>query len=207
MTSIRGVKKPKAKLAFAAQPFCFAEYVLAEKGGRYTVTNAYLYDGFFSLRTDIVRYYAACALLEACDRLLVEEEGGEDLFIAAVEALKSLSLTETDPAEVLLTFCLVALRETGYMIDLDGCGICGGKVSDNAYFDFSEGYFTCPSCAVGVRASNSTYQLLRKCAGLTYAEGDTNGGAKRALRLVKTYLAEKTEEDYPCFGEFIRLYE
>jgi DNA repair protein RecO (recombination protein O) len=30
---IRGVKKPTAKLSFAAQPFCFAEYVLAEKGG------------------------------------------------------------------------------------------------------------------------------------------------------------------------------
>ena len=28
---IRGVKKPKAKLAFSAQPFCFAEYILAEK--------------------------------------------------------------------------------------------------------------------------------------------------------------------------------
>ena len=32
----KGVKKQKAKLSFAAQPFCFAEYVLAEKGGRYT---------------------------------------------------------------------------------------------------------------------------------------------------------------------------
>ena len=39
---IRGVRKPKAKLNFASQPFCFAEYVLAEKGGRYTVTSAYL---------------------------------------------------------------------------------------------------------------------------------------------------------------------
>ena len=27
---IRGVKKPKARLAFAAQPFAFCEYVLAE---------------------------------------------------------------------------------------------------------------------------------------------------------------------------------
>jgi DNA repair protein RecO (recombination protein O) len=204
---MRGVKKPNAKLSFAAQPFCFAEYVLAEKGGRYTVTNAYLYDGFYALRTDIVRYYAACSLLEVCDRLLVEEQGNEDLFIAAVEALKSLALTDTDAAEVLSTFCLVALRETGYMLDLDGCGICGGDVKGNVYFDFDEGYFTCPSCAVGVRASGSTYQFLRKCAGLNYADGNTDEGAKRALRLLRTYLAKKTEEEYPCFGEFIRLYE
>ena len=35
---IRGVKKAKAKLNFAAQPFAFCEYILAERGGRYTVT-------------------------------------------------------------------------------------------------------------------------------------------------------------------------
>ena len=98
---IRGVRKPKAKLAFAAQPFCFAEYVLAEKGGRYTVTAAYLYDGFFALRTDIVRYYAACAVLEICDALLVEEGESRALFIAAAEALKGLSLTDGDACGVL----------------------------------------------------------------------------------------------------------
>ena len=71
---IRGVKKPTAKLAFAAQPFCFAEYVLAERGGRYTVTSAYLHESFFSLRTDIVRFYAACAAAEVCRAILPENE-------------------------------------------------------------------------------------------------------------------------------------
>ena len=36
---IKGVKKSGAKLAFSAQPFAFCEYVLAQKGGRYTVTS------------------------------------------------------------------------------------------------------------------------------------------------------------------------
>lgn len=204
---IRGVRKPKAKLAFAAQPFCFAEYVLAEKGGRYTVTAAYLYDGFFALRTDIVRYYAACAVLEICDALLVEEGESRALFIAAAEALKGLSLTDGDAAELLVGFCVAALHEAGYMLDLDGCGVCGGEVKGKVYFDFDAGYFTCTACASGVRASGATYETLRKCAGLAYDEEKTAGGLKRALRLIRTYLAEKTEEEYPCFGEFIRLYE
>lgn len=29
--AIKGVKKPSAKLKFAAQPFCFAEYILADR--------------------------------------------------------------------------------------------------------------------------------------------------------------------------------
>ena len=83
--------------------------MLAEKNGRYTVTSAYLYDGFYGLRTDIVRYYAACAVLEICDALLMEEESAEGMFIACVETLKLLSMTDDDCAEILLTFSLRAL--------------------------------------------------------------------------------------------------
>ena len=147
IAGIRGVRKPKAKLNFAAQPFCFAEYVLTEKAGRYTVTSAYLHDGFFALRTDIVRYYAACAALEICNALMMEEEESEGTFIAIAECLKSLSLTDTDPAECLLTFALQTLRESGYPIDLDGCGICGADVGETPYFEFEFGFFTCKDCA------------------------------------------------------------
>jgi DNA repair protein RecO (recombination protein O) len=207
LAGIRGVRKPKSKLNFAAQPFCFAEYVLAEKGGRYTVTSAYMYDGFFALRTDITRYYAACAALEICNALLMEEERCDGTFIACVECLKNLSLTDDDPAESLLTFALQAVRESGYPIDLDGCGLCGSDVTDTPYFDFEFGFFTCKACSQGERASRSTYEVLRKCEGLDYQEDKTEGGRKRALRLIKAYLTQKTEEEYPCFGEFLRLYE
>ena len=207
VTGIRGVRKPKSKLAFSAQPFAFCEYILAEKGGRYTVTGAYLYDGFYGLRTDIVRYYSACTVLEICDSLLMEEERADGTFIACVEALKALAMTDEDPAECLLTFALRALAESGYPVDLDGCGICGNDLEDTPYFDFELGAFTCPSCMQGVRASRSTYEVLRKCDGLEYEENKCEDGRKRALRLLKAYLSQKTEEDYPCFGEFLRLYE
>lgn len=205
--TIRGVRKPKAKLNFAAQPFCFSEYVLAEKLNRYTVVNAYLYDGFFPLRTNIERYYAACALTETCDSLLVEDGENRAFFIAAAEGLKELAHGDGNVAESLLAFGIAALRESGYMLDLDGCGVCGGEIKNGAYFDFEAGCFTCAGCERGVRASESTYHVLRAAAGLTFEEGKTSGGRKRALRLIKTYLTEKTERDYPCFGEFIRLYE
>ena len=115
---IKGVKKPTAKLAFSAQPFCFAEYILAEKNGRYTVTNAYLHESFFALRYDIVRFYAACALAEICLTILYENEDYEGLFVALIEGLKALALSEDDPAEAVVTFALVALRESGYPLDL-----------------------------------------------------------------------------------------
>ena len=205
---IRGVKKPKAKLAFSAQPFCFAEYILAEKGGRYTVTNAYLHESFFALRCDITRFYTACAMAETCLAILYENESYEGLFVALIEGLKALALDDEDPAEAFLTFALVALRESGYPLDLSFFEECGGDIGERLWFDFADGKFTTfDRCTQGERASVSTYHTLRKCAGLTYQEEALPGGRKRALRLVKAYLLEKTESKLENIGEFIRLYE
>ncbi|MBP3423190.1 MAG: DNA repair protein RecO [Clostridia bacterium] len=204
----KGVKKPTAKLSFAAQPFCFAEYILAEKGGRYTVTGAYLHESFFSLRYDIVRFYAACALAEVCLTILYEDESHEGLFIALIEGLKALSLAEEDAAEAVIAFMLVALRESGYPLDLSYAEECDGDIGDKIWFDFSDGKFSSfERCVQGERASISTYHTLRKCAGLTYDEDALAGGRKRALRLLRAFLCEKTEERYENLSELIRLYE
>lgn len=204
----KGVKKSKAKLNFAVQPFCFAEYVLAEKGGRYTLTGAYLHESFFSLRYDIVRFYAACALAEICLTILYENEEYEGLFIGLIESLKALALSEDDPVEAVASFALIALRESGYPIDLGYLEECEGDIGDKLWFDFADGKFTnFERCTQGERASLSTYHLLRKCAGLTYAEDVAQKGRKRALRLLKAYLCEKTEAKLENLGELIRLIE
>ena len=204
----RGVKKPKAKLSFAAQPFCFAEYVLASKGGRYTLTGAYLYESFFSLRCDVVRFYAACAMAELCLAILYGSESYESMFVGLIEGLKSLALLEEDPAEAVSAFALIALRESGYPIDLGFFEECDGEIGERIWFDFADGKFTSfERCTQGERASLSTYHVLRKCAGLTYDESALSGGRKRALRLLKAYLSEKVEGGLGNLGELIRLYE
>lgn len=208
LVGARGVKKPKAKLSFAAQPFCFAEYILAEKGGRYTLTGAYQYESFFSLRLDIVRFYAACAASEICLAILQENEHHQGLFIGFVECLKSLSLAEDDVAEGVITFALIALRECGYPIDLGYLEECGGDIGGRIWFDFADGRFSTEErCERGERASHSTYYTLRKCAGLSYQEEELSGGKKRALRLLRAYLSDKTEGKFDNLGELLRLYD
>jgi DNA repair protein RecO (recombination protein O) len=205
---IKGVKKPKAKLSFAAQPFCFCEYILAEKGGRYTVTGAYLHESFFDLRTDIYKFYTACAAAELCQILVRENDEEECIFIAFIECLKGLCLANEDEVECFLSFALVALQESGFTVDLGYLEECDGDVGDKLWFDFSDGRFTSfDRCVQGERASLSTYHVLRKCAGLDYDEAVIKDGKKRALRLLKAFLSEKTEERFENLGELIRLYE
>ena len=79
---------------------------------------------------------------------------------------------------------------------------------ERLWFDFADGRFTIfEDCIRGERASVSTYHVLRQCAGLTYDGSATQGGKKRALRLLKAYLADKLETGFDNLGELIRLYD
>lgn len=201
---IKGVKRNGAKLKFAAEMFCFAEYVYSAGRERNTVISASLYDGFYPLRENIVKYYAACAVAEACNRIALSSDGGEMFFIA-VEAIKGVCYG--DEKEALISFLLRALGYSGFSPDLSRCGNCGGPISGRAYFDFNTGRFSCSSCAVGVAARVGTYDYIKKAAGLSCSpEAIAEDSHLRALRLLKVYMTEKFECEFPCLGECIKLF-
>ena len=188
----KGVRKAKARLNFAAQPFCFGEYVLAQKGERYTVISAFATDAFYGLRMDVGKLYAAASLAGLCDAVLPEGLVNEELFLLAVTALGEMC--EKEETEALISFFLRLLTLSGYMIDLSAC----------ADFDFSGGCFTCEDCARGSRVRESTFQLLRKCAGMEYDPAYILPEAgKRALRLLYLYFTRKTETQVKALSQYI----
>ena len=200
----KGVKKAGAKLKFAAQPFCFAEYVLAKKGERRTIISATNTDGFYALREDIEKFYAACAVCEVCDALLFEGIVNEQLFLSAVNALKEMC--EGNAVEALIRFTLGALDFSGYMLSLSACAHCGAALRGRVYFDIAGGCFTCSDCAEGEGTGENTYNLLRKCSDLSCcAEKIDREAYVRALKLLKVYFRDKTESDLKTFAELIRL--
>lgn len=202
---IKGVKKSGAKLKFAAEPFCFAEYVYSCGRDRNTVISASLYDGFYSLREDIKKYYCACAVAEVCGRVALAADGGE-LFFHTVSAIKGICYA--DEEEALVAFLIRALAYSGFSLDLSCCGVCGGEIKEKAYFDFNTGRFSCPSCAVGAAAKAGTYEYLKKAAGLNFSPAPIGEDSPlRSLRLLSVYLAQKTESDYPCLSECIKLFK
>lgn len=198
---VKGVKKAGAKLRFAAQPFCFAEYVLAGRGERNTVVSASLHDGFYSLREDVSKYYAAACVCEACDRLSYEAAESGYFLLAAVDALRRIG--EDDPAFALVVFLCKALELAGYPVRAENCALCGKPLSGRMRFDFSSGAFCCEDCGVGAAASESTYLTLRAALGLNGALSED--GARRTLRLLRAYLNAQADTDLPAVGEFLTL--
>lgn len=196
----KGVRKANAKLRFAAQPFCFAQYVLAERGERYTVVGAELYDGFFSLASSLESYYAAAALLEVCDKLVYENMESGRLLVAAVGALKEFG---GEPRYPLVKFLVRALGVAGYPVSAGDCPVCGRRPAHRMRFDMNGGAFFCEGCGEGVPASESTYSVLRaEAEGGELRDPD---GAKRALRLLGAYFTHHTEVSLPALEAYLSL--
>lgn len=204
--AIRGVKKAGAKLKFAAQPFCFAEYILAKRGDKYTVTQVSEAESFYELRTDINKFYCACAVCEAACALTYEGDDCSALFYLSIDALTRMC--GGDESLALIKFMLSALGESGYTVGLEHCTECGSPLvsADKMRFDMNAGAFTCWDCGDGIGASGVTYNVLRMAAGKPYDERYiTADGKKRALRLLKEYFTYKTDAKLLSLSEYIRL--
>ncbi len=203
---IKGVKKSGAKLKFAAQPFCFAEYVLARRGEKYTVINCSECESFYDLRTDINKFYAASSAVEATAALTMEGDNGSELFYPLLKALRDMCVS--NECEVLITYLMEALKISGYGISADNCIVCGNSLTaeDKLRFDFDRGAFTCYDCGKGLGASRATYNVLKKASGKPYLpEFITPDGRKRALRLIREYFSYKLGCQFKSLSEYVRM--
>ena len=200
----KGVRKAGAKLRFAAQPFCFAEYVLAVRGERATVISAANTDGFYGLRDSVEKLYAAASLAGICDAVLFDGIVNGELFLYAVDALRAMC--DGNEAEALITFALRALDLAGYRPDFTVCAECGAPIEGRAYYDVAGGGFYCAECARGAGVGEGTVQLLRKCAGMPFdASAIAPDSPKRALKLLYACFRARAEADVRALADYIAL--
>ncbi|MGN0805125.1 MAG: DNA repair protein RecO [Candidatus Coproplasma sp.] len=202
---IKGVRKAGAKLKFASQPFCFAEYILAERGGRYTVTQASECESFYELRCDVNKFYASCAVCETAIALTAEGENTEGIFTDCICALRDMC--SQDESICLINFLLSALERGGYKLALNKfCPVCGESLIGRGKlkFNMEEGEFTCWDCSNGVGVSGITYEVL--CADKKSCGDNLDSeGKKRALKLLNEYILSKTDIKLLSLAEYLNL--
>lgn len=201
---IKGVKKAGAKLKFAQEPFCFAEFIFSVRGDKRTVTGASLVDSFYPIRNDIERFYCGGAVIEFIKKFAKENITSSDLFLAATGALKTIAYDDENPRSALVKFLLRALKISGYALNLSGCADCGKIPDGRIFFDWARGAFFCENCfdGVGREINLSTYLALKKAEeGKPLYKDD----ATRGLRLLEYYLALKSEENLNSLKELLKF--
>lgn len=204
----KGVKKAGAKLTFCAQPFCFAEYVMAEKNGRFTVTQGTLYDSFFNVAADLEKYYAGIVVLEYANAFVLEGEEESELFALTINTLKTLAYENVAPKIVLAKFLLDALKVCGFEFVTDSCRNCGKDITQKVYLDEKSGECLCENCKKekDVEFNIKTYNFvneLSKSRDLTGLRCDELG-QRKALRLFSYYMYLNTETRLETLEKIIR---
>ncbi len=200
---IKGVKKAGAKLKFASEPFCFAEFILNNGRAGYTVINASLIDSFYALREDIVKYYAGATVLEFIKRFYQESIISSDGFFMAIGALKNIAYGD-DAKGALVGFLIKSLKEIGYALETHGCYGCCTERFDRVFFDFEMGAFYCEDCFLGEgREINAeTFYALKKAENL---QPLTSSEGLKALRLLDYYLVNKVDENLNSLKELLKM--
>lgn len=112
----RGCKKEKAKLKYAATPFCFGKYYVSTNGKTGTLTGCDLYDSFFDLTIDPYKFYAGSVVLELMDKLGMEEDYNASFFVVCLKCLKELCYTENDAKKTLFTYLKEIMLSLGYEV-------------------------------------------------------------------------------------------
>lgn len=193
---IRGVKKPKAKLAFASFPFCFGEYLLVKTGNNYTVTNCNFIDNFSPLSEDINKYYAGASILEVGLKTVQENEDCTDLFVAIINGLTSLAYSDDNIFFVLTKFLISALN---YL----GLGVSVGEInSPNAYFDFETGRVTCVQSENSAKIDEENISTIISIIKPAKEQVKEQKASKLLLCILVSYFEYKTEEKLGCMQVF-----
>lgn len=158
---LKGVNKMTAKLKFAGQPFCFAEFTLVKKGDLFIVVNASEIESFFGLNNDFNKLSAGFAILETAQQF--DEEKNTGLLVQILKALKFLCYEIVEPKIVLIKYFLEVLKLSGYGLNMERCQNCGGAFNTHILIDVDFGNFVCGLCrtSASIELSLNEHAILK----------------------------------------------
>ncbi len=170
---LKGVKKASARMKFASQPFCYAEFTLTGKSELRTVIGAVEVESFFGIVHSYQRIIAGSAILEMTEQISNFGESNLILFNALKKALRVLTLDDFAPDLVLMRFALGVFKISGYEMNLKTCRNCGKLLStDLAIFDVVSGEFNCIQCPVErfIQVSPRAVELMQKMVKVDFED-------------------------------------
>ena len=202
---IKGVKKAGAKLKFASEPFCFAEFVFSVSGDRRTVIGASLIESFYPLRTDVKTLYLASSCLEFVKKFAKENIVSKNLFTILLDVLKALAFGKTEERlKVTLEFFVQGLLLVGYALNISDCALCQENIYSRVFFDYNTGAFYHENCrpdsAREIRIS--TYEALKNL----YKETQKDEDLLNAMKLINYYIEKKTDEKLKSLKEITEIF-
>ena len=143
---IKGVKKSNAKLRFAGQLLCFADFILTKRLGMYTVINADLIDSFYEIAYNYDKFLLAVDLIKVVKFVNKYNPDSSELFVVFVAILNVLLKTKVENNVVYCKFLIETLKALGYEHEFCCCEKCRKSNETEFYFEKFSGAILCGGC-------------------------------------------------------------
>ncbi|MCL2841674.1 MAG: DNA repair protein RecO [Defluviitaleaceae bacterium] len=163
MVYARGARKPKSKFMASAQLFTYADFILAQGKGFYSVTQAEVIESFYHLRTDYDRLCAAHLIAEVCEKTLWDADNCDDLLLLTLKSLARLAKGKHLPLQVTGVFFARFFAYYGLRPQVEACVLCDTPLeamSAKEIFFGTEGIFCTHHGNSCIRVSKFTAQAL-----------------------------------------------
>lgn len=145
--SAKGCRKPKSPLYAGCELYTFAEYVIAETRGNYTLTQADSVESFYGLRTNLDCLAAAAQMVEFTRAVAVEGTESADLFILLSRCLEQVAEhPQENPYMISLYYQMQALQNEGLLPDFRLCANCGRPAASAPEISPAAGGRLCHAC-------------------------------------------------------------
>ena len=148
--SARGCRKKGSAIAAGCQLLAWAEVVLYDYQGRWSVKEAAVERLFQGVRDDIERLALGCYFAEVTELLAVEGEENPELLSLILNSLHALDKMPEKPLSLVkAAFEWKAMALAGYEPLIDGCDVCGAEPPEEPRFHLREGVLHCAGCCGG----------------------------------------------------------
>jgi DNA repair protein RecO (recombination protein O) len=210
----RGCRRQKSRLLVATELFCYGEYILYFRQGRYTMTQCEIKDDFYNIRTNLDTLAYSTYLINLCEEAIQPGEGNSYLFRLLLNALTYLSYSDLNPLDITLIFSLKMIDLLGYRPQLSACVRCGNENPDAVAFSSREGGILCRKCnnadPFAYNIHKGTLQTMKYILQMDSARMGTiriGEETKEELKkIIKVYLSQRLEKHFKSWG-FIERFD
>lgn len=200
LLSARGARNAKSRLLAATQLFCYADFVVYEGKGFYSITQAELLNSFYGLRLDMEKLAEAVYLTELTDRCCPEGLEQDEVLALLYCAFLVMEKGTLPPKLVSRIFELKLLQISGLFAP-EECSVCG-KEEGTLFFDGRLGAFFCETHCT--KDSIEIYDAVRRAIAFVL---EKEGREVFGFRLSEEALAQMTSilRDYMDVHMDLRL--
>ncbi len=189
--AVRGCRRAKSRNLPGTEIFASGEYVLDQKGERYTLTSFQAQEAFFPLREDMTRLAHGAYWLGLVEGASQPDQDATRLYKMLLLSLAVLAYSEVPPRPLTAVFLVQFSMLMGFAPMLTGCVRCGQEPRAPLRFDPDEGGVRCAACGGwGLALSEQSLAWLREAQ----AKGAFILAGRRALPIAD--MPEAAEEPF-----------